>query len=347
MRLKFLQSTLVERVPELTWMDAGTKNRTKAKILEMVMNLGYPDFVVNTTELDATAVNVAVVANETIWQTYQKYLKQDVEGYATMLSHNRSRFGWSYADVSEVNAGYKAASNNLEFPAGILQRPLFHPAFPKFWNFGSVASVLGHEMSHGFDKSGSQFDGQGLEVNWWSAESAANFQRLGGCMVDFYSRYEIEGIRVNGNLTLDENIADVGGLSLAFRSYRRWKELAPVLERRRADDDYEAEDILTDDEGDDDDEEEESIDVEDDDNEEGFPLRGISLTDEQLFFVAFGQTWCEAARRQQQLDAVKTWEHCPQPARTEAAIALIPEFARVFHCRPRSKMNPEKRCDLW
>ena len=274
-----------------------------------------------------------------------------------MLAHNRSRFGWSYADVSEVNAGYKAASNNLEFPAGILQRPLFHPAFPAFWNFGAVAAVLGHEMSHAFDKSGSQFDGEGLMTNWWSADSAAAFERLEGCMVDFYSRnYRVQGISVNGNLTLDENIADVGGLSLAFRAYRRWKALAPALaeaaRRRNADDDegdddemggnYEADDSLADDK-------KEIIDAENDDDDEAgsFPLRGISLTDEQLFFVAFGQTWCESARRQTQLDAVKSWEHCPQPARTQAAIALIPDFARVFSCRKRSKMNPEKRCDLW
>ena len=382
--VEFLQTTLLLRVPELTWMDEGTKNRTREKIVAMVMNLGYPNFVVNATELDEAVDDILVDADETLWKTFQKYLAVDVTDYDRLLKGNRSRFGWSYADVSEVNAGYKAASNNLEFPAGILQRPIFHPTYPKFWNFGSVASIIGHEMSHGFDASGSQFDGEGRQVNWWSPESLANFRASGRCMAQFYSRYRVEGIAVNGNLTLDENIADVGGLKLAFRAFLKWKEIASLFraeegkgggggggggkngawdeEERQGKEGGEGVGGKGWDEG----------------KRRGkkgrrkkqrlrsvagrggggadsaaipppptYPLAGIDLTDEQLFFVAFGQTWCERARRQTRLDSVKSWEHCPQPVRTEAALALIPDFARAFQCPPNSTMNPSRRCDLW
>ena len=105
--VEFLQTTLMTRVPELTWMDGETANRTRAKIVAMVMNLGYPDFVTNRTELDESVEGIKVVESETIWRTLQKHLQDDVKGYEALLAANRSRFGWSYADVSEVNAGYK------------------------------------------------------------------------------------------------------------------------------------------------------------------------------------------------------------------------------------------------
>jgi endothelin-converting enzyme/putative endopeptidase len=120
-----------------------------------------------------------------------------------------------------VNAYYDPSLNEMVFPAGILQAPFFDRSFPAAMNYGAIGMVMGHELSHGFDDSGRKFDGQGRLVEWWAPEVSARFDTQAACVKDQYAAYEPQpGLFVKGDLTLGENIADLGGTRLAYRAFK-------------------------------------------------------------------------------------------------------------------------------
>jgi predicted metalloendopeptidase len=124
-----------------------------------------------------------------------------------------------------VNAYYHPLHNEIVFPAGILQPPFFHRGFPAAMNYGAIGGVIGHELTHGFDDQGRKFDPQGQLNDWWQPEVVEKFSAQAQCVDDLYSGYEVEpGVKVNGKLTLGENIADIGGLKQAYMAYKLWKE---------------------------------------------------------------------------------------------------------------------------
>jgi predicted metalloendopeptidase len=124
-----------------------------------------------------------------------------------------------------VNAYYNAHYNHMVFPAGILQPPFFDPKASIPVNLGGMGMVVGHELTHGFDDKGSQFDAQGNLVDWWTKEDKARFKTRTECVADQYSAYEpLPGVHLDGHLTLGENIGDGGGVKLAFRAYRAMRK---------------------------------------------------------------------------------------------------------------------------
>ena len=119
-----------------------------------------------------------------------------------------------------VNAYYQASRNDITFPAGILQVPFFDAKADEAYNYGAIGSVIGHEITHGFDDRGRKFDKQGNLTEWWKQEDAAAFERQAQCVVDQYSGYTVtDGVKLNGRLTLGENIADLGGVRVALKAY--------------------------------------------------------------------------------------------------------------------------------
>jgi predicted metalloendopeptidase len=130
-----------------------------------------------------------------------------------------------YMTPPTVNAYYDPQMNQMVFPAGILQPPFFNPKAAIPVNLGGMGMVVGHELTHGFDDQGSQFDAKGNMSNWWTQEDATRFGAKTGCLADQYSAYEtIPGVKLDGKLTLGENIADGGGVKLAFRAYRAMRK---------------------------------------------------------------------------------------------------------------------------
>jgi putative endopeptidase len=124
-----------------------------------------------------------------------------------------------------VNAYYDPQKNHMVFPAGILQPPFFDAKSPVAVNLGGIGMVIGHELTHGFDDEGSQFDGKGNLANWWTPQVNEQFKARTGCVADQYSGYEVQpGLKVNGKLTLGENIADLGGLKLAYAAYQALRD---------------------------------------------------------------------------------------------------------------------------
>jgi predicted metalloendopeptidase len=123
-----------------------------------------------------------------------------------------------------VNAYYSAASNEIVFPAGILQPPLFHKDLPLSINYGAIGTVIGHEITHGFDNQGREFDADGNMKSWWTKFASDNFENKTKCFINQYSSFAIEGQNENGQRTLGENIADNGGIKLSYLAYQKHKQ---------------------------------------------------------------------------------------------------------------------------
>ena len=200
------------RIDSLTWMSPKTKASAKAKVASLVVGIGYPD-----TWRDYSILQV--VRGEA-FENAQRASQFDYEYQRGKMSRAPDRGEW-WMDPQTVNAVNLPVQNALNFPAAILEPPFFDPAASAAHNYGAVGAVIGHEISHSFDDTGSQFDSTGRFVNWWTPEDLAHFKEAASKLVAQYDAYmPFPDLHVNGKLTLGENIADVAGLSAAYDAYR-------------------------------------------------------------------------------------------------------------------------------
>lgn len=208
-----VRTVYAEHIKALTWMSAATKEKALEKLAAFTTKIGYPD----------------------TWKDYGMVdIKRDALMRNTMnlmewrSNDNLKRIGqpvdtqeWGMTPQT-VNAYYNPSLNEVVFPAGILQPPFFNPDADDAINYGGIIAVIGHELTHGFDDQGAKFDGQGNLVNWWTDQDKANFDSLAQRMIAYYDVLEVEpGLHVKGGLTVGENIADLGGVTLAYAALER------------------------------------------------------------------------------------------------------------------------------
>ncbi|CAN5915893.1 M13 family metallopeptidase [soil metagenome] len=283
----------------LAWMDAPTRAAAKAKLDTMAYLVGFPEtwraygFDVRRTDF-ASNVHAA-----TAWELARQLAK---------IGKPVDRLDWQMTPPT-VNAYYDSSLNEIALPAGQLQAPFFGATFHPAVNFGSTGGgTIGHEMTHGFDDEGSQFDGEGNLRDWWSAATKENFSRATKCIVDQYAQYEaVPSVKLDGKLTAGENIADNGGVKLAFQAYQSWKaaQKAPP------------------------------------------PTKVGDYTDDQLYFLAYGQSWCEKRTPEALETMAHSNPHSPPKWRVNGVIVNQPGFATAFKCSTGSAMNPGKQCSVW
>ncbi|HUB63297.1 MAG TPA: M13 family metallopeptidase [Methylocella sp.] len=214
-----LIAALREDLQTLDWMSPATRQQAIAKLDAMGVKIGYPD-----KWRDYSGYNV----------TREAYVLNAMRGAAFNHAYNLGKVG-KPVDRSEwrmtpptVNAYYQAAANDINFPAGILQPPFFNPKADDAVNYGAIGAVIGHEMTHGFDDEGAKFDAKGNLHNWWTPEDYANFQARGECIVKEFDGFQVEpGLNENGKLVEGESIADLGGLVIAYRAFRKSLEGNP------------------------------------------------------------------------------------------------------------------------
>lgn len=207
-------------VKSLAWMDDKTRDKALAKLQMMEYLIGYPakwrsyDFKVNRKSFATNALSAYAFEQKRVMAKIGKPL---------------DRGEW-LMNAQEVNAYYDPTRNQMVFPAGILQPPFYDVKAATYVNLGAIGMVVGHELTHGFDDEGSQFAGNGNLENWWQPDVAKKFQEKTSCVVGQYSKYEaIPGRNVDGELTLGENIADLGGIKLAFMAYRESRKGAASM----------------------------------------------------------------------------------------------------------------------
>ena len=204
-----LRTALGEHIDNLEWMSDTTKVRAREKLAAFTVKIGYPDKWkdYSTLTIDPANTYYENLRNASAW-----YVKDNL----SKLGKPTDRTEWGMTPQT-VNAYYNPTTNEICFPAAILQKPFFDPEADEPVNYGGIGVVIGHEMSHGFDDQGSMFDAHGNMVNWWTAADKAKFDALGNKLVAQFDEVEVlPGVHANGRYTLGENIGDHGGLSIAF-----------------------------------------------------------------------------------------------------------------------------------
>jgi predicted metalloendopeptidase len=203
-------------IDELSWMTAETKVKAKEKLAKINTKIGYPDIWRDYSALEVVAGDLIGNAKRAAEFEYQRQINK--------LGKPIDRNEWGMTPQT-VNAYYNPTMNEIVFPAAILQSPFFSMDAPDALNYGGIGAVIGHEISHAFDDQGSRYDGDGNLKNWWTAEDRRAFEALTRRLVDQYKEYEpLPGQKVNGQLTLGENIADLSGLAIAYKAYQISRE---------------------------------------------------------------------------------------------------------------------------
>ncbi|XP_022238540.1 neprilysin-11-like [Limulus polyphemus] len=287
-----------------TWMDFTTMQRALSKIDAMTVTVGYPEEI-----LDDNAVN-KLYANADVhgYLKYKDDLSQtDVHGYLkykddlSLESQGRN--------LLVANAYYSVQENSISIPVGILQADMFNEEGTSYLNYGSLGTVIGHELIHGFDNFGSTFDEEGNLNNWWKKETYEKFMKKTECFVKQYNSYVFEklNVSVNGTKTLGENIADNGGIRQAYKAYHHWVSH----------------------------------------NGYELPLPGLPYSEDQLFWISFAIKWCSETSPSQLLENISHDEHTPAMYRVIGIVSNNEDFARDFKCSSSAPMNPENKCVAW
>lgn len=217
-----LQTALSQRIDEATWMSAETKAQAKDKLENFIVKIGYPDKWKDFTNLE---ISDTLSLTENLDNVSEFFL---LDNLRKKVNKPVDKSEW-FMTPQTINAYYNPTSNEICFPAGILQPPFFDPEADDALNYGAIGGVIGHEMSHGFDDQGSQFDKTGNQRNWWTEQDKKNFDQRTQVLVDHFSNIEVvNGKKVNGKLTLGENIGDNGGLNIALRAMRNTGNTAVI-----------------------------------------------------------------------------------------------------------------------
>lgn len=301
--VKNLQKSLGERIMALEWMSDTTKAKAIEKLNAFTIKIGYPD-----TWRDYTALDID--ATLPYYENLQRAAKFAQDYSLSFLGKPVDKTKW-YMTPQTVNAYYNPSSNEICFPAGILQYPFFDMSADDAFNYGAIGVVIGHEMTHGFDDQGCQFDKDGNLNNWWTAEDKANFDARTKVMADFFSSIEVApGVYGNGEFTLGENIADHGGLQIAFQAFKENEAAKPASERLQTRD--------------------------------GF-------TPEQRFFLAYANVWAGNIRPEEILQRTKSDPHSLGRWRVNGALPHIAAWYEAWNVTPESPLYvaPENRVSIW
>lgn len=217
-----LQTALAQRIDEATWMGEATKAQAKDKLQNFIVKIGYPD---KWRDYSGLQVDDSLSLYENL-RAISRYKTTD---YLTRkVSKPVDKSEWQMTPQT-INAYYNPTTNEICFPAAILQPPFFDPQADDAVNYGGIGGVIGHEMSHGFDDQGCQFDKTGNQRNWWTEADKANFDKRAKVLVESFGKFEVlPGVKVNGELTLGENIGDNGGLNISFRALQNSMKEHPL-----------------------------------------------------------------------------------------------------------------------
>lgn len=217
-----LQTALSQRIDEATWMSPATKEQAKDKLSHFIIKIGYPDKWKDYSGLQVND-SLSLYAN---LQAISRWSTDDFIARHVNKKVDKSEWGMT---PQTINAYYNPSTNEICFPAAILQPPFFDPTADDAANYGAIGGVIGHEMSHGFDDQGSQFDKTGNQHNWWTVKDKKNFDERTKILADYFSNFEVlPGVKINGRQTLGENIGDNGGLNIAYRALQNSLKKNPL-----------------------------------------------------------------------------------------------------------------------
>ena len=303
--VKNLQVALGERIQALEWMSDETKEKAMEKLSTFTVKIGYPDKWRDYTALE-------IDPKLTYYANIQRAAKFEQDYSLSFLGKPVDKDKW-FMTPQTVNAYYNPATNEICFPAGILQYPFFDMNADDAFNYGAIGVVIGHEMTHGFDDQGSQFDKDGNLINWWTEEDRARFEERTKVMEEYFNAIEVApGVYANGKFTLGENIADHGGLQVAYQAFKNAQKAKGDEAMRQLGD------------------------------EAGF-------TPEQRFFLAYANVWAGNIRPEEVLQRTKSDPHSLGMWRVNGALPHIGAWYEAWNVTEESPMylEPQKRVSIW
>jgi putative endopeptidase len=287
---------------DLAWMDAPTQEQARKKLHTIVNKVGYPEVWRNYQALE--------VNSKSYLQTLLNSAEFNSRYELNKIGKPLDRKEWQMSPPT-VNAYYDSSLNEMVFPAGILQPPFFNKESRAEANYGAIGVVMGHELTHGFDDQGRQYDELGNLKDWWTPAVGKAFDAKAECVAKEYDGFEpLPGLHLNGKLTLGENIADHGGMRIA---YRAWLEANEGKEKAGP-------------------------------KKSQFVSK---FTADQRFFLAFAQSWCSKKQEQLARMLVKTDPHAPSQFRVNGTLSQFSKFGEAFHCEAGTPMAPKDRCEIW
>lgn len=295
-----LKESLKQDIAGLPWMSDATKKEAELKLNQFRQKIGYPDKWRDYS---------AVIVHRDDW--FGDSHRAAVFNNAFSLDHigkvvDETEWGMT---PPTVNAYYEGSTNDINFPAGILQPPFYQLSIDPAVNYGGIGAVIGHEMTHGFDDEGSRFDGLGNKRNWFTPEDRTKFDQRTACEVKEYGNFEpLPGQKLNGKLTLGENTADNGGVRIAYQALHTVLAKEPETQRMKKIDGY---------------------------------------TPDQRFFISWAQIWCENKAPDLVRQAIKTDPHSPGEFRTNGVVQNFDQFGKAFGCHTGQPMMPESSCHVW
>ena len=285
-----IKTQFIEKLKAAEWMSKDVRELGIAKVHNIVQKIGYPTKSPDVRDSSALENYYATVniSSTAFFENAVSIAKFDASRQWSALGKPTDRDEWGMS-APTVNAYYNPAGNEIVFPAGIMQSPVFYdPSIPQYLSYGAFGSVSGHELSHAFDSTGRHYDETGNFTQWWNNETIHAFKEKAQCFIDQYHEFTVPGpgdepLHVNGRLTLGENIADAGGLSAAFAA---WKE----VEKQNP----------------------------------GQLLPGLhKFSKEQVFFISYSNWWCGKTRKEAAADRIYRDPHAPTWARIIVSSGLF------------------------
>jgi putative endopeptidase len=299
-----VREALKDRIQHLDWMSEATKQKALDKWQKFLPKIGYPDH----------------------WRSWDGLDIKQGDYYGDLMAAAKFNYQWDIGHIGKptdrtewsmtpqtVNAYYDPSTNTINFPAAILQPPFFYANGDDAINYGGIGAVIGHESSHGFDDQGSQFDGDGNKADWWTAQDKAQFKARSGKLVDQFNAYapikDKPDLHVNGQLTLGENIADLGGLNVAYDALQDALKKNPSEAQQKID----------------------------------------GYTEDQRFFLSWARVWRNNTREKQAMLYLNIDPHAPASLRAIGAPSNMPAFAEAFQCKAGEPMvrDADKQVKIW
>jgi putative endopeptidase len=311
-RMDQLVDNLIEAyrrsITDLDWMTEETKESALDKLAKFRPHIGYP--------IKWRDYSSLVITRDDLIRNVMRVADFEVNRALNKIGQPIDREEWLMTPQT-VNAYYHPLKNEIVFPAAILQPPFFNVAADDAVNYGAIGAVIGHEISHGFDDQGRKYDGQGNLRDWWTAEDAERFKQRADRLVAQYSGYQpLDGLNVNGALTLGENIGDLSGLAVALKAY--------LISQNGI-------------------------------SQKGLSAQGKSATvidgfsAEQRFFMGWSQIWRRKYREEDLRSRLLTDSHSPSEYRCNGIVTNMNEFYRAFDLKPGDQLYrpAAERVKIW
>ncbi|XP_037049508.1 neprilysin-2-like [Bradysia coprophila] len=306
-----VRQAFIDILAGVTWMDEVTRQKAISKAENIIAHVGYPNELYENDGLEEYYAELEMEP-DTFFKNNLRWNLFSLNHQLNSLRQPVNRSGWEEVldlDPTEANAFYDPSRNSMQFPIAILHELFFAMDRPQYINYASLGNTVGHEITHGFDDNGRKYDLNGNLINWWNAEARRKFSKEAECFIDQYNHYTDPktNLTVDGDYTLNENMADNGGTRAAYYAYLNW------IQRNGA----------------------ESL------------VPGVKYNQKQLFWISYAQAESSVDGQTSFTYLIENDSHAPNEFRVNGVVSNLQEFANDFNCPVGTKMNPLKKCRVW